>query len=230
MIVYPGQEGRIREQRGFWESLVDDQIAGLDAEKREKVSGVCASFGLDKDATRIVLATTCDLVDFERFGRQSVLTTAERYKAIEYIRDAAIGIAEVLGDLSTSDRIQMAAGVALQRRELGLDGTGVGSPLAFSAWARAAQRLLDRGPGDKGKGGRRPLLVEYGRFVASLAGAFDEAGLPVGRGGAFERLCAAVFESAGVRAAPEGAIRYYLKERKKRTTTGPENSSKCAVK
>ena len=214
----------LEESKAFWRAAVDEQIAALAPGTRDRVLGVCAELGLCVEATHSVLGNTCDLIDFERHGRDNVLTTAQRFEAIKYVRDAALGIAEAIGDLSAKDRITLLAGVSAARRDLELRGEGFTSPLVFSAWAMAAQRLLDASPDEEGKSGRRRLRAEYSRFVGSLAHAFDTSGLPVGRGGAFERLCVVVFEVAGVRATPEGAIRFYLSERKKLALNEPENS------
>lgn len=213
------------EQLKFWRAAVDEQIANLAPEKRGMVEQACEALGLGTEATRTALATTIDLIDFERYGRDLVLTDAQRFEALKYVRDAARGIADAIGDLPIGDRIALELGARSAGIALGLQRERLMSPLGFSALAVAAQRLIDARPDDEGKGGRRPLRAEYSRFVSSLADSFDLTGLPVGRGGAFERLCAVVFDAAGVRATPEGAIRYYLSERKKQSENKPENSS-----
>lgn len=216
---------RFHDELKFIEAKMAEQIERLAPDKRTKVSEVCAMSGLNETATRDVLCVTCDLIDFELYVRPSVLTPAERFNALEQVRDAARGIAEIVGDLSANDRVALMVGVSRDRAALGLDGTGVMSPLVFEAWANAANSLLQQSYEDQGKGGRRPLRAEYMRFIAPLANTFDKAGLPVGRGGIFERICTVVFEVAGVRATPEGTIRYYLAERKKRPLDAMENSS-----
>lgn len=215
----------------LWRAAVDDQIAGLAPDKRAAVTAACTDLGLTDEATRSALATTCDLIDFERYGRHYVLTPAQRFETLKFIRDAAHGLAEAIGDLPPNDRLALNSafravrGGLKEHQRLKLELSMVPDALAFYSMAHAAQRLIEARSNEEGKGGRRPLRAEYSRFIATLAYEFEESGLPVGRGGAFERLCTVVFEAAGVRANPEGAIRYYLTERKKRTTTGPENSS-----
>lgn len=229
MIVYPGIEERIRESRRFWESLVDDQIAHLDPKKREAISEACGSCKLSSDDTRLVLATTCDLLDFERYGRDLVLSNKQRLDTLASFRDAARSMTEAMGALSTADRIALQAGArATFREQIGRDTFS--SPCSlFSVWSIAAEKLLRSSQGDEGKGGRRPLLTVYRQYVETLAFVFEGVGLPVGRGGPFERLCSTVFEVAGVRAAPEGAIRSYLAERKKQAKKGSENSTVKAL-
>jgi hypothetical protein len=228
MLPLPINTAYVNECDRIFRQAADRQIGNLAPEKRGRVAESCAELGFSDDATRLALSATCDLIDFEMYGRHYVLTTAQRVQAITHIRDAARSIAVAVGDLSTNDRIALQLGVRSERGHLMLDGGGFESPLVFEAWAIAAQRLLDASPDHEGKGGRRPLRAEYAPHVASLAYAFEEMGLPVGRGGAFERFCAVVFDVAGVRATPEGAIRYYLSERKKRAQKAPENSSKNA--
>lgn len=237
MIVYPGIEERTRERLRFWESLVDRQIEGLEPDKRATVSDACTSCGLDAEGTWHVLAITCDLIEFERHGRDRVPTDAERFEIIEYIRDTSFSLAMAMKDLPPIwDGVELRQSFRKVTRELGelerlkLEGSSPPDALTFAVLAKAADRMLTSKGDLQGKGGRRGLRVHYSeKCISGLADAFDKRGLPVGRGGAFERLCAVVFEAAGVRATPEGAIRYYLNERKKQAKKGPENSSEEAA-
>ncbi len=235
MIVYPGAEKALQEQLRIWRALTDRQIEGLAPEKRATVSDACASCGLDGDGTRSVLSTTCHLIEFERHGRDCLLTDAERFEIVEYIRDTSYSLAMAMKDLDSSlmmDGWELSHSFHEVTRELDevgrlrLEGSFAPNALTFAVLAQAADRMLTRKGDLQGKGGRRELRTHYSkRCIAPLADTFDKCGLPVGRGGAFERLCNVVFEVAGVRATPEGAIRYYLAERKKRSQNGPENSS-----
>lgn len=236
MIIYPGIEERMREHLQFWESLVDKQIEGLDPDARATVSEACASCGLDSKGTRSVLATTCDLIEFERHGRDRVLTDAERFEIIEYIRDTSHSLAMAMKDLPVLDGVELRQSFRKVTGELGdlerlkLDGSRAPDELTFAVLAQAAHRMLTSKVDLQGKGGRRGLRTHYSeKCISPIAHIFDERGLPVGRGGAFLRLCNVVFEVAGVRATPEGAIRYYLDERKKRAPNGPENSSEVSA-
>lgn len=236
MIVYPGIEERMREHLQFWESLVDKQIEGLDPDTRATVSEACAYCGLDREGTRSVLATTCDLIEFERHGRDRVLTDADRFEMIEYIRDMSNSLAMAMKYLPALDGVELRQSFRKVTGELGdlerlrLDGSHAPDKLTFAVLAQAADRMLTRKGDLQGKGGRRGLRMHYSeKCISPLAHTFDECGLPVGRGGAFERLCSVVFEVAGVRATPEGAIRFYLTERKKRAQNRPEKSSEEAA-
>lgn len=231
MIVYPGVLERIEEQRRFWEAIVDEQIKGLDSAKRAKVSDACTSCGLNSSAIRDVLATTCELIKFEENDRDRVLTDAQKFEIIEYIRDTAYSLAgaiEVLPQLT--DGLKLKKLFRNVSKELGelermkLDSQRMPDPLILAVLGEAADRMLTARRDLEGKGGRRNLRKYYGQFIASLASAFDGCGLPVGRGGAFERLCTVVFDVSGVRATPEGAIRYYLCNRKKPDNNLMENS------
>lgn len=237
MIIYPGIEKRMRENLQFWESLLDEQIEGLDPDKKTTVSEACTSCGLDSESTRMVLATTCDLIEFERHGRDRVLTDAERFEIIEYIRDTSYSLAMAMKDLPPIwDGIELRQSFRKVTQELGklerlkLERSSAPDALTFAVLAEAANRMLTSKGHLQGKGGRRGLRAHYSeKCISPLAETFEQCGLPVGRGGAFERLCSVVFEAAGVRATPEGAIRYYLAERKKRAQNRPENSSEEAA-
>lgn len=239
MIAYPGAEKVLQDQLRIWQALVDKQIEGLEPQKRATVSDACTSCGLNSDGTRSVLSTTCHLIEFERHGRDCLLTDAERFEIIEYIRDTSYSLSMAMKDLDSS---LMMDGWELRRSfrevtgeldELGrlkLEGSQPPDALTLAVLAQAADRMLTSKGGLQGKGGRRGLRMHYSeRCIAPLAHTFDKYGLPVGRGGAFERLCNVVFEVAGVRATPEGAIRYYLSERKKQSSNRPENSSEEAA-
>lgn len=235
MIVYPGIEESLRESLKLWESMMDEQIEGLEPDKRTKVSEACASCGLNSEETRHVLATTSDLIEFERHGRDRVLTDAERFEIIEYIRDTSYSLAMAMKDLPPIwDGIELRHSFRKVTQELGeLDrlkqGSRVPDALTFAVLAKAADQMLTAKRDLEGKGGRRGLRTHYSeKCISPLADSFDKCGLPVGRGGAFERLCTVVFEAAGVRATPEGAIRYYLSGRKKQGSNKPENSSEEA--
>lgn len=233
MIVYPGVLERMEEQRRVWEAMVDEQIKGLASDKRAKVSDACTSCGLDSSASRYVLATTCDLIKFEQDGRDLVLTDAQTFEIIEHIRDTAYSLAGAIQALP-----QLSVGLELRKlfrdvsKELGelerieLDRSEIPKPLILAVMGEAADRMLTTRRHFKGKGGRPNLRKYYAQFIFNLANAFDECGLPVGRGGPFERLCSVVFEVAGVPATPEGAIRYYLRNRNKPNIKQQENSGK----
>lgn len=239
MIIYPGIDEKMREYLRLWESLTDSRIDALEPEKRATVSEACASCGLDGDGTRSVLSATCHLIEFERHGRDRVLTDAERFEIIEYIRDTSYSLAMAMEDLDSSltmdgwelhRSFNEVTGELDELRRLKLEGSRPPDALTLAVLAQAADRMLTSKGGLQGKGGRRGLRVHYiRRCIAPLAETFDKYGLPVGRGGAFERLCNVVFEVAGVRATAEGAIRYYLSERKECTQNGPENSGKEAA-
>lgn len=237
MIIYPGIKERMREQVQFWESLIDKKVEGLDPDTRATVSEACSFCDLDGKATRNVLDTTCDLIEFERHGRDRVPTDAERFEIIEYIRDTSYSLSMAMEDLRPLlDRLELRQSfreVTQKLDELGrlrLERSSVPDALTFAVLAQAADRMLTSKGNLQGKGGRRSLRANYSRVcICPLAETFESCGLPVGRGGAFERLCAVVFEVAGVRATPEGAIRHYLEERKKRAQKRPEDSSKEAA-
>jgi hypothetical protein len=232
MIVNQAIRGRLEKELRFWQELVDKQIEGLEPEKRTRVSEACASCGLDDAGTRDVLATTCDLIEFERHGRENLLTDAQIFETIEYIRDTSFSLAMAMRDLPPfPDRIELGQSFRHVTRELGelprmkLDGSPVPDALAFEVLARAADRMLSTRGDMEGRGGRRRLRAHYSeKCISALANTFDKYGFPVGRGGPFERLCSVVFEVAGVRATPEGVIRYYLSNRNKPASDAPENS------
>lgn len=212
------------------------QIEALDPDKRECVSQACRSIGFTDEETVKVLATTCDLICFEARGRDLIPTDAERFEIIEFIRDTSAQLAQAMEDLPAFwDGLELRNSFRDVTRELGkwdrqeIEWSRMPDVLTFAVLAQAADRLLTTKQGLKGKGGRRPLRAAYFRYVASLAASFESMGLPVGRGGAFERLCTVVFDVAGVRATPEGAIRYYLTEWKKRAQKSPENSTTKAA-
>lgn len=233
MIVYPGVLERMAEQRRLLEGIVDEQISALDPGKRTEVSDACSSCGLDAVGTREVLAITCDLINFERDGRNRVLTDAQRFEIIEYIRDTSYLLAEALRELPLlSEGLKLRKVFRDVSNELGelermkLDDSKVPDSLTLAVLGEAANRLLNTIRDLEGKGGRRNLRKHYNYFVSDLALTFDRCGLTIGRGGPFERLCSVVFEVAGVRATPEGAIRYYLEHRNKHDDKLPENSGK----
>lgn len=213
-------------------AAVNEQISALDPEKRKKVADACTELSLGEESIRTALATTCDLIDFELCGRQAVMTDAQRFECIKYLRDVASELAEVMDVLPLNDKLALMSAFRSAKSELEdvdsihLDYSSVPTSKTFKVMGIAAQKILDQRPDDEGKGGRRSLLVDYSRFIQSLAVAFDEEKLPVGRGGSFERLCTVVFETAGVRATSEGAIRYYLSNRNKSAPATQENSGK----
>ncbi len=231
-VTLPMSSSYLDEALRIVRAAVNEQISALDPEKRKKVADACAESGLGEESTRTAIATTCDLIDFELRGRQSVMTDAQRFGCIKYVRDAARGLAEVMDVLPLNDKLALmctfrsAASELEEVDRIRLDHSTAPTANTFKVMAIAAQRILDQRPDDEGKVGRRSLRVDYSRFIQSLAVAFDEERLPVGRGGSFERLCTVVFDVAGVRATPEGAIRYYLSNRNKRVDDSQENSGK----
>lgn len=232
----PFDDSHIGEAEAIWRREAELAIEALPAEIRRSVVDACSAVGLSPDWTFDVLTTTCALIDFERSERQLVMSPSQHYEAIRGVRDAAIKLREALGVLSVNDVLDLGGAAyecevdtgasALNRAQL-ISVATADAPLAMLV--KASEKLLCDRSQDQGKGGRRPLLTNYGFYVQCLAEAFIQEGLQVGRGGAFERLCTVVFEAAGVRASPEGAIRYYLAERKKRAPNGPENSSEEAA-
>jgi len=65
--------------------------------------------------------------------------------------------------------------------------------------------------GEQGKtGGRKATLPHYAYRVSEIWDCVKSSGLPLGRGGKFEKLCDAVFRAADIHSSPEGAIRAFL--------------------
>lgn len=215
-----------------WQREDELAIAALPSDVRRSVEDACTQAGLLHDGTFEVLLTTAHLIDFERNGRQKVLSVAQRFENIKRLNEAARNLREAIGALSTDDMLDIGhaaydcesgPGVLPEIRGKLIDRALSEAPLAMLV--QVSQQILNERSQDAGKSGRRPLLSKYAYFVLCLAETFSQEGLAVGRGGAFERLCNVVFEVAGVRSTPEGAIRYYLAKRKKRDQNRPENSS-----
>ena len=245
MIFPQHTEQRERPNDGVqleeWELIFEEDdrraVDALAPEVKQSVLKACADIGLSQQWTFEVLLTTSSLINFESNERKKVLTPAEHYAALKRVQDAAQSLREALSGLSVFDVLDL--GLAANDLHLDLRDTGLkphdvllvataDSPLAMLVMA--SERLLNERLRDAGKGGRRPLLSKYGYFVQCLAEAFTQEGFRVGRGGAFERFCKVVFEAAGVRATPEGAIRYYLAKRKKLAQKELENSGEEAAK
>ena len=196
------------------------QIAALDTAKRVRVEEACKALDLPEEATFGVLATTCDLIDFEQQGRHEVLTTAQRYEALAVVRELAGALTEAMEALPFEEMVALNIAYRQVQRKLPdferlqIEHSTTPKSLSFQVLTLAANEVLEQRANDEGKGGRRKVLDNYSRFVQSLADQVKELGFPIGRGGKFERLCTVIFDVAGVRATPEGAIRN-LSRRKK---------------
>jgi hypothetical protein len=196
------------------------QIAALDACKRVRVEEACKALGLSEEATFSVLATTCDLIDFEQRVRYEVLTTAQRYEALAYVQDLAEALAGAMAALPFDERVALhlafreSQSAPLDAESAESEPPAMPEMVGIQALAVAANEVLAQRTNDEGKGGRRKTLDVHSRFVQGLADTVEKLGFSVGRGGEFERFCGVIFDVAGVRATPEGAIRN-LSNRKK---------------
>lgn len=211
----------------------------IDTEKSARLKNVCDELGLDRDAFEQIEFEARLLRDFETHGKPQLKTPRQRTKDLQVIEKLANALSVAMLKLDTKDQIalwqhlpaeKMLSVVRIRTISSGNAVGAIHSPepgrtvsysftgstrkgrvghigLEVENLANAARaELLEMGDAGS-KGGRKATLRRYGMSIGAIS---DAAKMPVGRGGPFEKLCAAVFEAAGVHAMPEGAIREML--------------------
>jgi hypothetical protein len=211
----------------------------IDTEKSARLKDACDELGLDRDAFEQIEFEARLLRDFETHGKAHLKTPRQRTKDLQVVEKLANALSDAMLKLDTKDQIalwqrlpaeKMLSVVRIRTISRGAVVCAIRSPepgcsVSYSFFGSTrkgrvghiglevenlanAARAEHLDIGDAGsKGGRKATLRRYGMSIGAISGA---AKMPVGRGGPFEKLCAAVFEAAGVHSTPEGAIREVL--------------------
>jgi hypothetical protein len=214
--------------------------APIDTEKSERLKIVCEELGLDRDAFEQIEFEARLLRDFETNGKTHLKTPRQRINDLQNIEKLARALSDAMLKLDTQDQFELWKRLPTEemlnitRIQPIATAPVVGSnhlpdpccTLSYSSFNSTrkgrighislevenlanAARDEHLEMGDAGsKGGRKSTLR---RYAVSIGAISDAAKMQVGRGGPFEKLCAAVFEAAGVHATPEGPIREMLR-------------------
>ncbi len=186
----------------------------------KSIADVCLCHGVSAEATSRVQHVANDLRDFETRHKGAMPTRRQQVRSLEEIEAHALAIRSAIGALDTATWMGLDAMLASDtpspegvRSADGFDGK-LGGHVIYAQrmacnLATAARQAALHVKNAGGQVGRKNVLGSYAGFIAGIAVALKDSSIEIGRGGAFEKICDAVFEAAGVPAKAEGAIRYF---------------------
>lgn len=192
--------------------------------KLEKLKAFCAELNLSSESVAKVKETATELSRFEK-NRPKLRTPPQQIKELDNLKIQANKLYEAIVDLSHQSHFELWRSMCnTDFPTISLDYEKDGGVPDIKIWDIAmleqieallkAVRLAKAIIGDHGKNGGRLLTLDaHSIFISNMAICVCvRDSIEPGRGGQFERLCTAIFEAAGVRSKPEGAIKLFMKK------------------
>ncbi|MBV7458787.1 hypothetical protein C8C94_4866 [Acidovorax sp. 94] len=198
-----------------------DILEHLEAHKRDGLLKVCREMRLSEAATAGVEQAARLLRHFETYQKPQIPTDKALRASLKKIEKKSRELRDAIDQAGRFDKLAMHQLMAEQQlgdflawpERVPLSGVVDYVGLVLSHMSSAAAAVQRQNPNDGRKGGRKRLLHRYYFYIDWVWESVGEEGLPIGRGGPFERLCDAVFVAAGVPATAEGAVRFFDENR-----------------
>jgi hypothetical protein len=192
---------------------------GLSDESLSALRQSCLNEKLSDETWKKVLQITRGLAYFDKNSAQKIKTPKQRLASFRDIEMAAIALRKALENLVDSDLMEFDRqlyGYVGSRSEDLFEPGRVAVIHRFTRVTVVAGRKAQRELRVKGLTnlGRKGILRYHAAFIADLSDVLTPQGINTTNAGPFRRICDAVFAVAVGRSTAEGAIAYFLKDRK----------------
>lgn len=191
---------------------------GLNDKKLDVLREACMKDDICQGVWNVLSWQAIGLADFEMNHKLSIKTQKDQINSFKAVEKAGVALRDAIENLSDGDMLSFSANLfRLGITEKCLDADplfehAIAAQRSACAVASAARLGLSELIANGATGlGRKKTKGAYDTFISRIACQTLPFNLPIGGGGAFRRLCDAIFKVANVHATSEGAIKHFMK-------------------